>query len=237
MKASFTILLILSNIFCFSQEDKTRDCLEQWNLRNIGIREQDYNRGKFIEYVQKLCDSPVGSSYCSCYVNMGLLDCGVSKKNLPFAAAWSPSWFIDEKIIYIQNKHGKVEDWQKGDIFGLYYEELSRIGHVGYIAYIYPNKGYVLTFEGNTADTGNKWNPGEGIHSKKRSLKQINMVANWVSTNTNTQVDVIYYYVQKKDTLYRIADKYNVSIDDIKSWNPDVTDNIIFLGQKLTIYK
>lgn len=237
MKRFFTTIIILLSIFSFAGEIETRECVEQWNLRNIGIREQGYNRGAFIEYVQRLCDMVVGTAYCSCYVNAGLRSCGIEKKDLPWASAWSPSWFTTDKIIYYVGNRGNVVDWKIGDVFGLYYSHLSRIGHTGYIMYVNTDRGYIISAEANTSDTGNEWNPGEGIHSKKRSIKQIYMVSDWISTTAGIDdVEIVYHFVNKKETLYSIARKYDITVDDLVEWN-GIHGNIIYLGQKLIVKK
>jgi len=45
-----------------------------------------------------------------------------------------------------------------------------------------------------------------------------------------------YYTVKKGDTLAKIADKYNVSISDLKKWNKLKSDEITE-GQKLIVKK
>lgn len=45
-----------------------------------------------------------------------------------------------------------------------------------------------------------------------------------------------YYTVKKGDTLAKIADKYDVSISDIKKWNK-LTDDNIMIGQKIIVKK
>lgn len=46
----------------------------------------------------------------------------------------------------------------------------------------------------------------------------------------------VYYTVKKGDTLAKIADKYNVSVSDLKKWNKLKSD-IIEIGQKLVVKK
>jgi len=45
------------------------------------------------------------------------------------------------------------------------------------------------------------------------------------------------YAVRSGDSLYAIADRFNVSVNDIKSWNDRVASNrYIKPGQRLTLY-
>jgi membrane-bound lytic murein transglycosylase D len=54
-------------------------------------------------------------------------------------------------------------------------------------------------------------------------------------TNTST-VSNQYYQVSAGDTLFRISQKYGVTVDELKKWN-NLSDNNIKVGQKLKILK
>ena len=45
------------------------------------------------------------------------------------------------------------------------------------------------------------------------------------------------YKVGKGDNLSKVADKYNVSVDDLKTWNGINENNKLIRGQKLVLYK
>ena len=55
------------------------------------------------------------------------------------------------------------------------------------------------------------------------------------STNKKTS-KITYHTVRKGDTLSSIADKYNVSISDLKKWNKLKSSDIV-TGQKLKVNK
>jgi len=55
-----------------------------------------------------------------------------------------------------------------------------------------------------------------------------------IPSTINTNIDSDYYIVKTGDTLYSIARKYNISIDNIKSIN-SLTSNIINVGMKLKL--
>ena len=234
MKRFFTILLFLLSIFSIAGEIETRECLEQWHLRNIGLREQGENRGAFIEHVLRKCNLDVGNAYCGCYIYAGYLDCGVDKSTLPFAPAWSPAWNLKDKTIYLQGRNGSLQ-WQTGDVFALFSERMGRVFHVGNVLYSFPERGYVITAEGNVADLGNQWNPGEGVHSRKRSKKQIYAVMDYLTPPDVCECIPAYHTVNKKETLYRISIKYGISLNDIGKWNPQIKNNVIHLGEKIKI--
>ena len=54
-----------------------------------------------------------------------------------------------------------------------------------------------------------------------------------IPTTTNTNNSIIYT-VQKGDSLYSIAKKYNTTIDNIKKKN-NLTSNLLSIGQKIII--
>ena len=51
---------------------------------------------------------------------------------------------------------------------------------------------------------------------------------------TKPDQNIIYYTVKKGDNLYRIGLKYNVTVDDLKTWN-NLKSDLIRDGQKLII--
>ena len=64
----------------------------------------------------------------------------------------------------------------------------------------------------------------------------LNVCALENNTENNNQDDEVYdtYKVQKNDTLYAIARKFNTTVDDIKSLN-NLTSNTLAIGQVLKI--
>jgi LysM repeat protein len=45
------------------------------------------------------------------------------------------------------------------------------------------------------------------------------------------------YSVQKGDTLTSIARKFGATIEDVKTWNPALSEGRLLAGQRLTVYK
>ncbi len=54
--------------------------------------------------------------------------------------------------------------------------------------------------------------------------------------NGQTVIRKVGYKVRKGDSLARIADKFSVSIGDIKRWNPNAGSKYIHPGQSITLY-
>jgi hypothetical protein len=91
-------------------------------------------------------------------------------------SAWSPAWFPAKYTIYIRGRPRPGAEPGKGDVFGLYYNNLGRIGHVGFIDE-WPPGEYCITVEGNTNSAGSR--EGDGVHRKRRLKKQIYKVSRW----------------------------------------------------------
>jgi membrane-bound lytic murein transglycosylase D len=56
-----------------------------------------------------------------------------------------------------------------------------------------------------------------------------------VESTTSTNESVNYYKIKKGDTIGQIAESYNVTVTDLKSWN-NLTSNKIIAGKTLKIY-
>ena len=73
-------------------------------------------------------------------------------------------------------------------------------------------------------------------------LKNINgLISNELSVGQRLKIPVIdnntntnYYIVKKGDSLYSIANKYNISVNELKSINNLTNDNL-YIGQKLSL--
>ena len=61
--------------------------------------------------------------------------------------------------------------------------------------------------------------------------------SNTPSSSNPNMVRKVRYAVRNGDSLYAIADRFNVSVNDIKSWNNAVASNrYLQPGQRLTVY-
>ena len=87
-----------------------------------------------------------------------------------------------------------------------------------------------------------RWNnmaPGDSL-SIGQSLAiwaKGSQAASPASRADDKMVRKVRYAVRNGDSLYAIADRFNVSVNDIKSWNQTVASNrYIQPGQRLTLY-
>jgi len=73
-----------------------------------------------------------------------------------------------------------------------------------------------------------------GLSSNTLTIGQTLKVSSTPSTTTPTVPEGNYYTVQKGDSLYSIASKYNTTVDELKKLNKLTTNNLS-IGQKLLI--
>lgn len=131
------------------------------------------NDGVDVEKYLRYTGLGKGYAWCAAFVCWTLGEANVSNpKN-----AWSPSLVPISKLVY-ENK-SKVYNGtpQRGDVFGIYYANLKRVGHVGFID-SWSDGDYAITVEGNTNGAGSR--EGDGVYKKRRLKTQIYRVANWI---------------------------------------------------------
>lgn len=63
-----------------------------------------------------------------------------------------------------------------GDIFGIYFNNLKRIAHAGFVDEW--GRSFIITVEGNTNEAGSA--EGDGVYRKRRPISSIHSVANWI---------------------------------------------------------
>ena len=107
-----------------------RDKVSQTFNSEIGVREHGgNNKGEKVEEYLRSTNLGPGFAWCAAFVHWVYRKNNVETEK---ANAWSPSWFPVHKTTY---KRGKdlQNDPKKSDVFGLYYPNLKRIGHVGFV--------------------------------------------------------------------------------------------------------
>jgi hypothetical protein len=104
---------------------------------------------------------PRGSAWCAAFVHWCFRQCGTVLEPIR-SYAWSPTWFIPSY---------RVKEPKSGDVFGIYYRSMNRVGHVGLVKEV--QSGVLVTVEGNTdPDQGSR--DGDGVYLKKRLRANIN---------------------------------------------------------------
>ncbi len=148
-----------------------RDELVKTYRKHIGVRELTGNNdGKEVEMFLRSTGLGKGYAWCAAFVTYCHIenDIAIPEK----APAWSPAWFPKHRLI----NHEKA---LPGDVFGIYYANMKRIGHVGFIDQAWNNdSSNIITVEGNTNGDGSR--EGDGVYRKRRSKKQIKSISRWI---------------------------------------------------------
>lgn len=113
---------------------------------------------KYIDYI----GYPEGVNWCSIFT------CWVLESYVlvPDGCGYSPNWFPGDKIL------DSKEDALRGDVIGIYYRNLGRIGHTGILVEDWGSGNMVTTIEGNMSNR---------VVKKFRSKNQISRVSNWIN--------------------------------------------------------
>lgn len=142
----------------------------------IGVHElSGKNDGPEVEGYLRVCGLPKGYAWCAAFVSWVFQKSGVDA----IKSAWAPDWF-KKNVIF---KHGKSTAGMQmspdqGDVFGIYFPTLKRVGHVGFIHNWNYSKSTVCTVEGNTNAAGSR--EGDGVLKKFRLKSQIYIISRWL---------------------------------------------------------
>jgi len=174
MAARIIILIALLGLnahFCFAGSRHIRLAVARTYYAEIGtVEATGRNDGVRVNMYQHAVGQRTGTSWCAAFVSWCLQQHGVvSPRN-----AWSPAWFPRSATIWKQGV-GKPPD--AGDVFGIWYANLNRVGHVGFVD-SWGSK-YVSTVEGNTNGAGSR--EGNGVWKKRRLIRQIYIVSRWIN--------------------------------------------------------
>jgi hypothetical protein len=132
------------------------------------------NDGVEVENYLALTGLPKGYAWCAAFVSWVYYESGV--KTTISARAVD---FFKDKLIYKLGSLDKtaINNGQKGDVFGLYYNNLGRIGHIGMIEGGDKNNYYSI--EGNTNKDGER--EGQGVERKIRPKKMMYAISDKIT--------------------------------------------------------
>jgi len=191
MAKSIDLLLILFSGFVFVYhgnhglylDPSPRENLQSIYTREIGVREKtNKNDGERIAEYLNYTGLSEGYAWCAAFISWSFKQAGFPEPK----TAWSPSLFPGKRIIWkrnggVQSRHiksaGQDRTPEAGDVFGIYFTDLKRIAHAGFVDE-WGDK-YVITVEGNTNEGGSR--DGDGVYRKRRPISSIYQVADWVS--------------------------------------------------------
>ncbi|SEM33160.1 CHAP domain-containing protein [bacterium A37T11] len=131
--------------------------LQQIYSKEIGVHEATgHNDGKSVEEYLRYCGVGKGNNWCSAFICWCLGQAGIANPKNP----WAPAMFPAKRLVTTP---------LKGTIFGLYFPELKRIGHCGFVDTC--DGKWITTVEGNS---------GNAVVRKRRLVSTIDRVADWV---------------------------------------------------------
>jgi len=156
----------------------------------IGIRETSGNNdgsrvGEYLRY----CGLDEGYAWCAAFVSWCHGQAGYTEPR----NAWAAALFPASRTIWHAEKPLPMNSIQTiprpGDVFGIYYTNLRRIAHAGFVDG-WVGK-YCITVEGNTGpegaiagidDPANPIRAGpsiDGVYRKRRPIRTIKAIARW----------------------------------------------------------
>lgn len=152
-------------------EPSERELVVELTKSQIGVRQTNSNTGPEIDAYLACSGLDPGYAWCAAFV------CWIYDNyeiDVPDGSAWSPNWFPSSKT-YEDNSSAL-----KGDVFGIHFNNLGRIAHVGILVETWQETSNTITsVEGNTNDTGDR--EGDGVYKKFRSKNQIRSTSNWIN--------------------------------------------------------
>lgn len=185
----FLSLVFLVGMRGATPEQKLRQKLKDTLYSQLIVREATGNNDGFeVERYLNFVGQEAGAPWCAAFTSYNLHAVGIEKPINP-VSAWAPS-FSNRYVVWSQArvKAKTALSPQTGDCFTLYYPNLGRIGHVGFIVGSI-GQSYV-TIEGNTANGGTR--EGSGVHSLKRAKSKVYSVSNYITPYVNEKRNIAY---------------------------------------------
>ena len=173
MRFAICLLWLVISLSAVGQSS-IRDKLAQTYLSQVGVREKTgRNDGVQVETYLRSVDAKRGNAWCAAFVSWSLQQHYIQHPK----SAWSPSLFPRHNTVFTRGQPSNYTP-QRGDVFGLYYNNLGRIGHVGFIEQWDYGGKFAVTVEGNTNEAHSR--EGDGVYLKKRPKRTIYKIANFI---------------------------------------------------------
>lgn len=142
-------------------------------MSQVGVREATgKNDGKDVEKYLHSVGLPKGNAWCAAFVKWCFDQAGVKTT----ITAWSPTAHNRANIVMSQGVERKQP--QPSDVFCIYFPNLKRIGHTGFIDKKFGHNSY-QTVEGNTNNAGSR--EGDGVYVKIRPKSSIYSITRWIN--------------------------------------------------------
>ena len=133
--------------------------------QEIGVRElTGHNDGVRVEAYLAATGFKKNNPWCAAFVSWVFKSAGFVQPR----TAWSPAMFPSSRLTKV---------FLPGNLLGIYFPDLKRIGHVGIIEKL--DGDWCISVEGNTNISGSR--EGDGVYRKRRHKKTVYQMADWVS--------------------------------------------------------
>lgn len=133
-------------------------------LREVGVKEKTGNNdGKRVEEYLTAVRLKKHNPYCAAFLSWVYMQEGYAKPR----SGWSPDLVPQSRL---------TSQALPANIVGFYYPDKGRVAHVGMIESVHHN--WAVTVEANTNLAGSR--EGEGVYRKRRHLKTIYRIADWI---------------------------------------------------------
>lgn len=150
-----------------------RDRVVEIYTAEIGVREATGNNdGVRVEEYLASVGQKKGAPWCAAFVSWVYIQSDVPAVR----SAWSPAWFPKANTVYIRGSNNNKTP-NSGDVFGIYFQNLKRIAHVGFV-HEWQSGSFAITVEGNTNKAGSR--EGDVVDKKRRLKSQIYKVSRWL---------------------------------------------------------
>lgn len=142
----------------------SRDLLVSVAAGELGVKEATgRNDGLRVEEYLQYSGLKKGDPWCASYLSWVFKQAGFGRP----CTGWSPALFPLSR---------RTTDPLPGDVYGIYFKSLGRIGHCGLLERRHGS--WVFGLEGNTNVDGGR--EGNGVYRKVRHVRTIDCFANWV---------------------------------------------------------
>ena len=144
---------------------KERMRILQIAMLQLGVREATgRNDGKAVAAYLQTTGLKEGYPWCAAFVSWVFKTAGYAQPR----TAWSPALFP---------KARQSLEPLPANLFGIYYANLKRIAHVGFV--VKKEKSWIISIEGNTNMDGSR--EGNGVYQKRRHMRTIYAYADWIA--------------------------------------------------------
>lgn len=173
----FGLVLLLSGKA--QTESELRKALTDTLNSQLFVREATgHNDGVDVERYLKFVGRTQGDAWCAAFASYNLHAVGIQKPINPLTA-WAPAFSNVKYVTWSQclQKQHKARKPNPGDCFTLFYPQLNRVGHVGFI--VAESGNYFITIEGNTGLSGSR--EGSGVHKLKRAKNKVYSTSDYIT--------------------------------------------------------